>query len=281
MEEYINIETKKMVEAVQWNGDNQNEFTEFVGKFAGKTTSMPHKGYLAVAYYDRKKRLHRADVPDYGWVVAEGKTLQFYEDETFRKTFKAAEKKSAERILLEPTLNKIKKQAQQTLDEAYVDVLEAMFGGCEKLSGKKPDKDVVDFIKDAAKMRKDPFFVPTNEDVCKDNDKKWHEGMEKKYKEWSAKHPESYTFDSVLDEMKELHEKKNKDYKGSFHDLFKEYGMPYALGHLEEKLNRVKAITANGGSAVKNEHIEDSVIDLANYAVMLYVELKNKENGKL
>ena len=57
--------------------------------------------------------------------------------------------------------------------------------------------------------------------------------------------------------------------------------MPYALGHLEEKLNRVKAITANGGSAVKNEHIEDSVIDLANYAVMLYVELKNKENGKL
>lgn len=91
---------------------------------------------------------------------------------------------------------------------------------------------------------------------------------------------ESVTFDSVIDEMKELHAKKNKDYKGSFHDLFKEYGMPYALGHLEEKLNRVKAITANGGNAVKNDHIEDSVIDLASYAVMLYVELKSKGNGE-
>lgn len=86
------------------------------------------------------------------------------------------------------------------------------------------------------------------------------------------------TFNAILDEMKELHAKKNKDYGDSFHALYKEYGMPYALGHIEEKLNRVKALTKNGSAAVENEHLEDSLVDLASYSIMLLAELRSGRN---
>ena len=266
---------KQPVEAIQWNGDNQKEVSEFVERVSSVFyTNGYGKGGLKIGYLDSKQNNHIANIPKFGWVVIEGKTLQFYKDETFKRTFKAAEEdnKGIDWAGMTNTIN------------SFDDVFNGFYGAYkEKLMADVDEQvnKVQEAVKEAAEMYKGPLFVPTNEDVCNDNDKKCHEDMEKKYKECSAKHPESYTFDSVIDEMKELHAKKNKDYKGIFHDLFKEYGMPYALGHLEEKLNRVKAITANGGSAVKNEHIEDSVIDLANYALMLYVELKNKENGKL
>ena len=35
----------------------------------------------------------------------------------------------------------------------------------------------------------------------------------------------------------------------------------------------------NGKAEVKDESLLDSLKDMASYAVMLYVELKNKENG--
>ena len=268
---------KQPVEAIQWNGDNQKEVSEFVEKVSSVFCTQDNEdGKLAVGYLDSKQNNHIANIPKFGWVVIEGKTLQFYKDETFRKTFKAAEEEDADA--------KVSPEIEERLDEAYKYVLDAMFGGCEKLFGKKPNKDVMDAIKEAAEMHKDPFFVPANENVCKDNNKEWIDAFKSKagivcddvltIKLANGKDNESDTFDTVLDEMKELHAKKNKDYKGSFHDLFEEYGMPYALGHLEEKLNRVKAITKNGGNAVKNDHIEDSVIDLACYAVMLYMEIK-------
>ena len=272
---------KQPVEAIQWNGDDQMEVSDFILKVT-RTFATKDDGYgnLNVCYMDSKKRKHQAVIPKFGWVVIEGKTLQFYKDETFRKTFKAAKDESAERTEYERTLGKL---AQQEHEDDYKSWLEAMFG-------KKSSKDVMDAIKETAEMHKDPFFVPANENVCKDNNKEWIDAWKSKagivcddvlrIKVENGKHVESDTFEKVLDEMKELHAKKNKDYKGSFHDLFKEYGMPYALGHLEEKLNRVKAITANGGSAVKNEHVEDSLMDMACYAVMLYVELKNKDNGE-
>lgn len=284
---------KQPVEAIQWNGDNQMEVSDFIQKVT-KSFATKDDGYgnLNVCYMDSKKRTHQAIIPKFGWVVVEGKTLQFYKDETFRKTFKPVAESASEAVW--PDMHDL----IDKLDKAFEDCMFKGFYGISKEKiqemvnkkasedeGSKPEPSVLDLARQADKVS----FKRLMEIIDKDFEDNYQAMLDKwletlpfdanelqKYAV-NEKDVESDTFDSVLDEMKELHAKKNKDYKGSFHDLFKEYGMPYALGHLEEKLNRVKAITENGGNAVKNDHIEDSVIDLASYAVMLYVELKNKE----
>lgn len=263
---------KKPVEAIQWNGKNQQEVSDLVERVSSVFCTQGNDGEaLTIGYLDSKQNNHVANIPMFGWVVIEGKTLQFYKDETFRKTFRPVEEKSAEKTEYEQTLGE---RAGKDLNEAYECVLEAMFG-------KKPDMDVVNYIKDAAaQMHKDPFYFLANEDVCKDNDKKWREGMEKKYKDWSAKHVESTTFDSVLDEMKELHAKKNACYGDAAHVNFLKYGPVASLSRLSEKMQRAEHILLSGKCEVKDEPLTQTIIDMAITSAMLYMELKNKENDR-
>lgn len=74
---------------------------------------------------------------------------------------------------------------------------------------------------------------------------------------------------------KELHDtyvRKNHDYGDSFSKLFKKYKMPYALGHMEEKLQRIDSLSKKK-AAVVGESIQDSLLDLANYAILTLIEL--------
>lgn len=265
---------KEPVLAMQWNGSNQKEFTDFVRKFTGKATSMPYVGYLAVAYYDKEKVLCRANVPVNGWAVSDGDSLRFFKDKTFRDTFTEYKDENVSKSDM-PS-----KDVQERLEEAYKYVLDAMFGGCEELFGKKPNKDVVDAIKEAVEMHKDPFYVPANWDVCKDNDRKWREGLIKKYKEQAGKDVEFDTFDAVLDEMKELHAKKNADYGDAAHVNFLKYGPVASLSRLSEKMQRAEHIFLSGKCEVKDEPLTATLIDIAITSAMLYMELKNKDNDK-
>lgn len=81
------------------------------------------------------------------------------------------------------------------------------------------------------------------------------------------------TFEHVTALMNDTYKRKNADYGDSFHVLFAKYGMTYALAHLEEKLNRICAITKNGENKVKNEGVIDSLLDMANYAILTYMEI--------
>lgn len=270
---------KQPIEAIQWNGDDQMEVSDFIQKvtraFATKDDGY---GNLNVCYMDSKKRKHQAVIPKFGWVVIEGKTLQFYKDETFRKTFKAAKDESAERTEYERTLGKL---AQQEHEDDYKSWLEAMFG-------KKSSKDVMDAIKEAAEMHKDPFFVPANENVCKDNNKEWIDAWKSKagivcddvlrIKVENGKHVESDTFEKVLDEMKELHAKKSKDYGDAAHVNFLKYGPVASLSRLSEKMQRAEHIFLSGKCEVKDEPLTATLIDMAITSAMLYMELKNKGN---
>lgn len=272
---------KQPVEAIQWNGDDQMEVSDFIQKVT-RTFATKDDGYgnLNVCYMDSKKRKHQAVIPKFGWVVIEGKTLQFYKDETFRKTFKAAEEEDADA--------KVSPEIEERLDEAYKYVLDAMFGSCEKLFGKKPNKDVMDAIKEAAEMHKDPFFVPANENVCKDNNKEWIDAWKSKagivcddvlrIKVENGKHVESDTFEKVLDEMKELHAKKSKDYGDAAHVNFLKYGPVASLSRLSEKMQRAEHIFLSSKCEVKDEPLTATLIDMAITSAMLYMELKNKGN---
>lgn len=46
---------------------------------------------------------------------------------------------------------------------------------------------------------------------------------------------------------------------------------------LEDKLNRLKALTRNGNQQVNDESIDDTLMDLANYAIMTLVERRIAE----
>jgi hypothetical protein len=84
-------------------------------------------------------------------------------------------------------------------------------------------------------------------------------------------------FDDILKEMSEVHQRKNADYGNNFHKRYEKYGFLTALLRLTDKMERLENIYEKGEIQVKDESVEDTLLDLANYAVMTIVELKNKK----
>ena len=78
----------------------------------------------------------------------------------------------------------------------------------------------------------------------------------------------------VCESLNALYNRKNTDYGDSFSKSFKEYGLTMACIRLEDKLNRLKALTKNEAQ-VKDESITDTLMDLANYAIMTIMELED------
>lgn len=83
-------------------------------------------------------------------------------------------------------------------------------------------------------------------------------------------------FRDITDKMYDTFKAKNKDYKNSFHKIFKECGMTYAYGHMAEKLERINSLRKDEAK-VKGESMKDSLYDLANYAILTIIELEKKE----
>ena len=80
----------------------------------------------------------------------------------------------------------------------------------------------------------------------------------------------------ICDELNKLYEKKNHDYGDSFHLSFIEEGMAMSRIRLGDKLNRFKALSRSGKQEVNDESIRDTLIDLANYAIMTILEMENE-----
>lgn len=84
-------------------------------------------------------------------------------------------------------------------------------------------------------------------------------------------------FDDILEEMSEVHQRKNADYGNNFHKRYEKYGFLTALLRLTDKMERLENIYEKGEIQVKDESVEDTLLDLANYAVMTIVELRNNK----
>ena len=84
-------------------------------------------------------------------------------------------------------------------------------------------------------------------------------------------------FDDILKEMSEVHQRKNADYGNNFHKRYEKYGFLTALLRLTDKMERLENIYEKGEIQVKDESVEDTLLDLANYAVMTIVELRNNK----
>lgn len=73
--------------------------------------------------------------------------------------------------------------------------------------------------------------------------------------------------DSILNEIKQLHNRKNADYGDSFDKTLDEFGLVASATRMSDKFNRFKSLIKNPAQ-VQDEKIEDTLIDLASYAMM-------------
>ena len=83
---------------------------------------------------------------------------------------------------------------------------------------------------------------------------------------------------AICDELNKLYEKKNHDYGDSFHQTFVEEGLAMTRIRLGDKFSRFKTLSrlTNSDSdeqQVTDESIRDTLIDLANYAIMTILEM--------
>lgn len=84
-------------------------------------------------------------------------------------------------------------------------------------------------------------------------------------------------FREITQNLADLYEKKNANYGNSFEKLFKELGPVAGIVPLHNKLDRITNLIKGGKNNF--ESLEDSLVDLANYAIMNLIELqKQAEN---
>lgn len=85
-----------------------------------------------------------------------------------------------------------------------------------------------------------------------------------------------HKFDKVTDEMRDIHERKNKDYGRSFDKSLDEDGLLVAKIRLGDKFSRFSNLIKNA-AVVKDESVRDTLIDMANYAIMTVMWMEAQE----
>lgn len=84
-------------------------------------------------------------------------------------------------------------------------------------------------------------------------------------------------FIKITEEMAALYERKNKDYGDAFSSEVKLSGWGYATGLLGNKVGRIRNLLLHTEQHPEvNKSVEDSLIDLANYAIMTLMAIREQ-----
>ena len=78
----------------------------------------------------------------------------------------------------------------------------------------------------------------------------------------------------VCEKLNLIYKQKNEDYGNSFHNTYMEEGLAMARVRLSDKLERFKRLS-RADPKVTEESIRDTLLDLANYAIMTYMEIES------
>ena len=73
--------------------------------------------------------------------------------------------------------------------------------------------------------------------------------------------------------LNDIYRRKNADYGDSFGDTFQKLGIISAVTRITDKVNRLQALCIHDAQ-VKDESICDTLLDLANYAIMSVIEMQ-------
>ena len=87
-----------------------------------------------------------------------------------------------------------------------------------------------------------------------------------------------YRYSNILKRMDDTHTRKNNDYGDAAYQGYKKFGDYYFMVQLHNKYQRLESLTiGNKTQQVKEESIDDTLLDMANYAVM-YLESRHRND---
>ncbi len=103
---------------------------------------------------------------------------------------------------------------------------------------------------------------------------------------WQPKSEKVIKHQQICEELNKLYERKNHDYGDSFHQTFVEEGLAMTRIRLGDKLSRFKTLSKLSCSdadqqQVTDESLRDTLMDLANYAIMTILEMEESEEQEL
>ena len=78
----------------------------------------------------------------------------------------------------------------------------------------------------------------------------------------------------ICTQLNDIYIRKNHDYGDSFHLSCMEEGMAMPRIRLGDKFNRFKTLTRKNEMLVDDESVRDTLLDLANYAIMTVIEME-------
>lgn len=115
---------------------------------------------------------------------------------------------------------------------------------------------------------------PRNEKLTK-----WAENNDIEEKEVNKSMTKVKQHLELVTALNKLYEQKNHDYGDSFGKSYAEDGLVMAKIRISDKFNRFKTLIKSDAK-VNDESIRDTLIDLANYALMTVMELDNEKENK-
>jgi len=80
-------------------------------------------------------------------------------------------------------------------------------------------------------------------------------------------------FKEITEDMIHTYEAKNHDYGNSFDESCNKFGFVASVVRMNDKINRINTLYNQNGIAKVNEKLEDTLLDLANYAIMSVIWL--------
>lgn len=83
-------------------------------------------------------------------------------------------------------------------------------------------------------------------------------------------------FMDITDNMTKTYVAKNHDYGDSFNQSLYKFGLTASIVRMNDKMNRLETLISKKAE-VKNESIEDTLLDLANYAIMTVMWLRGNK----
>lgn len=85
-------------------------------------------------------------------------------------------------------------------------------------------------------------------------------------------------FIDITNSLTKIYQAKNQDYGNSFEKSLYKFGLVASIIRLSDKMNRIESLSQTKAK-VESESIEDTLLDLANYAIMTVIWLrKNRIN---
>lgn len=83
--------------------------------------------------------------------------------------------------------------------------------------------------------------------------------------------------EEICKELNEIYIKKNSDYGDSFTETYKKLGIISAVTRISDKTNRLQNLCIDKTLLqVKDESIRDTLVDLANYAILTLMEMEEE-----